>query len=73
MQIHPHAATAAAAVEAAAAPGKFWAMHERLFHHQNALEPDDLRQCATELELDLDRFDRDCASDPILRRVNRRH
>jgi protein-disulfide isomerase len=71
MQIHPHAATAAAAAEAAAVQGKFWAMHELLFHHQKALEADDLRQYATELKLELDRFDHDHASDPILRRVAR--
>ncbi len=70
-QIHPHAATAAAAAEAAAVQGKFWAMHELLFHHQKALEADDLRQYATELKLELDRFDYDRASDPILRRVAR--
>ncbi len=51
--------------------GKFWAMHELLFHHQEALGADDLRRYATELKLELDRFDRDRASDPILRRVAR--
>ena len=71
MQIHPHAATAAAAAEAAAMQGQFWAMHELLFHHQKALEADDLRQYAAELKLELDRFDHDRAGDPILRRVAR--
>lgn len=71
MQIHPHAATAAAAAEAAAVQGKFWEMHELLFHNQKALEADDLRRYATELKLEPDRFDHDRASDPILRRVAR--
>jgi protein-disulfide isomerase len=71
MQIHPHAASAAAAAEAASIQGKFWEMHELLFHHQNALEDDDLRRYATQLDLELDRFDRDRAGDPILRRVAR--
>ena len=71
MQIHPHAAMAAAAAEAGAVQGKFWEMHELLFHNQKALEADDLRRYATELNLELDRFDRDCASDPVLRRVAR--
>jgi protein-disulfide isomerase len=71
MEIHSHAAMAAAAAEAAAVQGKFWEMHELLFHNQKALEADDLRRYAAELSLELDRFDRDSASDPILRRVAR--
>ena len=33
-QIHPHALAAAAAAEAAARQGRFWDMHELLFHRQ---------------------------------------
>ena len=36
--IHPHALAAAAAAEAAARQGRFWDMHELLFHRQKALE-----------------------------------
>src|SRR5215471_19055655 len=39
-EIHPHAAAAASAAEAAALQGRFWEMHEHLFHHQLALEDD---------------------------------
>ena len=42
-QIHPHALAASAAAEAAALQGRFWEMHELLFHRQKALEDDDLR------------------------------
>jgi protein-disulfide isomerase len=70
-QIHPHAADAATAAEAAALQGRFWEMHDLLFHRQKALEVDDLRRYATELGLDLDRFDKDRAADPVLRRVAR--
>jgi protein-disulfide isomerase len=70
-QIHPHAADAATAAEAAALQGRFWEMHDLLFHRQQALEVDDLRRYASELGLDLDRFDRDRAADPVLRRVAR--
>jgi protein-disulfide isomerase len=35
--IHPHALAAAAAAEAAALQGRFWDMHELLFHRQKAL------------------------------------
>ena len=59
---HPHANDAAEAVEAAGEQGRFWAMHDLLFEHQRALEPDDLRGYARELGLDLDRFDADLAA-----------
>lgn len=69
--IHPHAAHAAAAAEAAAAQGTFWGMHELLYANQRALEDEYLREYARTLALDVDRFDVDRASDPILRRVAR--
>jgi protein-disulfide isomerase len=70
-EIHPHAATASAAAEAAALQGRFWDMHEMLFHRQSALENDDLRRYAAELGLDVARFDRDRTGDPVLQRVAR--
>src|SRR5215471_233390 len=51
--IHPHAWAAAAAAEAATLQGRFWDMHELLYHRQKALEDDDLRRYATELGLDV--------------------
>jgi protein-disulfide isomerase len=70
-QIHPHAADAATAAEAAALQGRFWEMHDLLFHRQKALEVEDLRRYGTEIGLDLDRFEEDRAGDPVLRRVAR--
>ena len=61
-RIHPHALAAAAAAEAAALQGRFWDMHELLFHRQKALEDGDLRRYAAQLGLDLAAFDRDRAS-----------
>src|SRR2546421_7373815 len=55
-QIHPHAQRAAEAAEAAAAQGRFWPMHDMLYEQQEALEDEDLVAYATELGLDLDRF-----------------
>ena len=66
VEIHPHAFAAAAAAEAAALQGRFWEMHELLFHRQKALEDDDLRAYAKELELDVARFDHDRFSPQIL-------
>jgi protein-disulfide isomerase len=71
VEIHPHAFAASAAAEAAALQGRFWDMHELLFHRQKALEDDDLRGYAVQLELDVARFDQDRVSLPVLRRIRR--
>jgi protein-disulfide isomerase len=70
-EIHPHAAAAAAAAEAAALQGRFWEMHDLLFHRQKALEDDDLQAYAADLELDVARFDIDRVDDAVVRRVAR--
>ena len=69
--IHPHALTAAAAAEAAALQDRFWEMHRLLFHRQRALEDDDLRRYAAELDLDVQQFDRDRADAGVARRIRR--
>ena len=71
VQIHPHAFGAAAAAEAAALQDCFWAMHELLFHRQEALEDDDLRRYANELGLDVPRFDQDRVGSDVRRRIRR--
>ena len=71
VQIHPYAFGAAAAVEAAAMQDRFWAMHELLFHRQQALEDDDLRQYAGQLGLDIRRFDEDRVGPEVRRRIRR--
>lgn len=70
-QIHPHALAASASAEAAARQGRFWEMHELLFHRQKALEDDDLRSYADEIGLDLARFDRDRADSDVMARIAR--
>jgi Na+:H+ antiporter, NhaA family len=70
-EIHPHALAAAAAAEAAALQGRFWDMHDRLFHRQTALEDDDLRRYAAELELDVALFESDRTGAATLGRVRR--
>jgi protein-disulfide isomerase len=71
VQIHPHAFGAAAAAEAAALQDCFWAMHELLFHRQNALEDEDLQQYAEQLGLDVSRFDKDRVGPEVRRRIRR--
>ena len=67
--IHPHALAAAAAAESAAAQGRFWAMHDALFHRQKALEGRDLVRYAQEIGLDLERFRADFQSDAVADRI----
>jgi protein-disulfide isomerase len=69
--IHPHALAAAAAAEAAALQGRFWDMHELLFHRQKALEDGDLRGYAAQLGLDAAAFDTDRASTAVADRIRR--
>jgi protein-disulfide isomerase len=71
VEIHPHAFAAATAAEAAALQGQFWDLHNLLFHRQKALEDDDLQRYATTLELDLERFNQDRFSPPVLERIRR--
>jgi Na+/H+ antiporter NhaA/predicted DsbA family dithiol-disulfide isomerase len=54
--VHPRAFIAARAAEAAGEQGAFWAMHDRLLDHQDALRPSDLERHATELGLDVELF-----------------
>ena len=70
-RIHPHALAAAAAAEAAALQGRFWDMHELLFHRQKALEDGDLRGYAAQLGLDVAAFDRERASRTVQERIQR--
>jgi len=69
--IHPHALAAAAAAEAAALQGRFWDMHELLFHRQKALEGADLLRYAARLGLDVAAFDRDRTSRAVADRIRR--
>src|SRR5690606_27322497 len=52
VRAHPHAVRAASAAEAAAAQGRFWAMHDLLFRNQFALSDDALVGHAEALGLD---------------------
>lgn len=55
-EIHPHAAGAALAAEAAAAQDRFWPMHDLLFHNQRLLDGEHLVAYAERAGLDLARF-----------------
>ena len=51
--------------------GRFWEMHELLFHRQHALADGDLRRYAGEVGLDVERFETDRGSAGVLARIRR--
>jgi protein-disulfide isomerase len=57
--LHPQALAAAETAECADAQDQFWAMHDRLFEHQDALGVRELVAQAADLGLDVRRFERD--------------
>src|SRR2546430_3982078 len=68
-EIHPHALHAAFAAEAAAVQGKFWQMHDYIFHHQHTLEDSNLEQFAEAAGLDMQQFARDITERPYISRI----
>jgi Na+/H+ antiporter NhaA len=72
--VHEHAALAAEAAEVAGAAGgdeAFWAMHDLLFAHSDALELEDLLGYAAAIGLDRERFASDLRSGRYALRVTR--
>jgi len=61
-EIHPHAFMAAEASEAAAAQGKFWAMHDALFQRELHLSRNEINRCALAANLDMTRFEHEMDS-----------
>ncbi len=57
--LHPHAARAAEAVEAASSQGRFWEMHNALFEQEQALDDKRLSRLATKAGLDMERYERE--------------
>ncbi|HEY2654181.1 MAG TPA: thioredoxin domain-containing protein [Solirubrobacteraceae bacterium] len=68
---HPRAWAAASAAEAAGLQGRFWELHDSLLSDQGRLEDPHLWQRASQLGLDLDRFEADRRGDHVLERVKR--
>jgi protein-disulfide isomerase len=65
---HKFGITAAAAALAAHAQGKFWEFHDKLFENQKALNDAKIQEIAKELELDMERFNRDM-KDPSIQEL----
>jgi Na+/H+ antiporter NhaA len=71
VDVHEHAATAAEAAEAAAAPGRFWEMHDILIPEGVSLIYPDLIRYAGDLGLDVERFADDIRSRRFAMRISR--
>jgi formate-nitrite transporter family protein len=70
-EAHPHAQHAAEVAEAAAAQGRFWDMHDRLFAAQDALDDESLLRYARELSLDWERVRDELASHSHAARIEK--
>ena len=68
-EIHPYAALAAQAAEAAGAQKRFWEMHDMLFQHQSNLTLPDLVKYARLLGLNVERFETELISGTYVDRV----
>ena len=69
VEVHPHAALAAEAAEAAAAQGQFWPMHHLLFSRTHHLELVALAGHAQAIGLDMPRFNGEMADRIYTQRV----
>lgn len=69
LPMHPQAMNAHKAAVAAAAQGKFWEMHDRVFAAPQAMDPASLREHAEAIGLDLARYDAAVASPETEARV----
>jgi len=70
LSIHAKAPAAHAAAEAAFRQGKFWEMHDKIFENQPEMSPEKYREYATELGLDIARFERDIQSGEVNSRID---
>jgi protein-disulfide isomerase len=63
--IHPQAAPAAYASEAAHRQGKFWEMHDLIFENQQNMSEQAYVSYAEQIGLDVEKFKADMASDEV--------
>jgi protein-disulfide isomerase len=68
--IHRNALNAARAAVAAQKQGKFWEMHDKIFANQRALSPDNLKQYAQEIGLDVPKFEKDMTSPEVQKQID---
>lgn len=69
LPFHPQAKPAAVAALAAGEQGKFWEYHDLLFDNQDALGEELYEKLANQLELDVEKFKKDMASEKFQKQV----
>jgi len=70
LPMHANAMPAARAALAAGKQGKFWEMHDKLFANQRALTPENIKQFAQDLGLDMAKFEQDMASPEVQQQID---
>jgi protein-disulfide isomerase len=70
LSMHPKAPAAHAAAEAAHRQGKFWEMHDLIFANQREMTPERYLEYATQLGLDLEKFEKDLESAEVKKRID---
>ncbi|PIZ00266.1 disulfide bond formation protein DsbA [bacterium (Candidatus Howlettbacteria) CG_4_10_14_0_8_um_filter_40_9] len=63
---HPFSTDAAKAAESAGKQGKFWEMHDAIFENQSSLSKDIFDKFASELGLDMTKYEVDVASEDVV-------
>jgi protein-disulfide isomerase len=70
LPMHSNALPAARAALAAGKQGKFWEMHDKLFANQRTLSPENIKQFAQDIGLDMAKFEQDMASPEVEQQIN---
>jgi protein-disulfide isomerase len=70
LRIHPDAPAAHAAAEAAHRQGKFWEMYDKIFANQRELRPEKYKEYATQMGLDVVKFEKDSASPDVKKKID---
>jgi protein-disulfide isomerase len=70
LQSHKYARAAAAAALAANMQGKYWEFHHKLFEAQKDLNDDTIQRIASELNLDMAKFNSDMKSPAVDELIN---
>ena len=68
--IHQNALNAARAAVAAQQQGKFWEMHDKLFANQRTLSPDNVKQYAQQIGLNVAKFEKDLTSPEVQKQID---
>lgn len=68
--IHPNAMLAALAAEAGGLQSEFWNMHGLLYQNYDRLSPELIIECAEDLGLNMDKFNKDLERQELIEKIN---